>query len=223
MYSCVCVCVCVCIQFHAVLSHVCNGGTATTSSIENRPITRSPRATLLRPQPLCFLPYSITQVTTNLFFISKILLFREYYIDRLLQYISFWGFFFSSIISLLRSFQVFTCISSHSFLLLRIKALEMAGTFRSTSTYLVEKAMATYSSTLAWKIPWMEKPGRLQSIGSRRVRHDWATSLSLSLFHHMDIPPLVYFLIEKHLDCFHFGDIMSKVFLDICVHIFVWI
>ena len=43
----------------------------------------------------------------------------------------------------------------------------------------MEKAMAPHSSTLAWKIPWMEEPGRLQSMGSRRVRHDWATSLSL--------------------------------------------
>ena len=42
--------------------------------------------------------------------------------------------------------------------------------------------MATHSSTLAWKIPWMEEPGRLQSIGLRRVGHDRATSLSLSLF-----------------------------------------
>ena len=41
-----------------------------------------------------------------------------------------------------------------------------------------EKAMAPHSSTLAWKIPWMEEPGRLQSMGSQRVRHDWATSLS---------------------------------------------
>ena len=40
--------------------------------------------------------------------------------------------------------------------------------------------MTTYSSTLAWKIPWTEEPGRLQSIGSRNVRHNWATSLSLS-------------------------------------------
>ena len=38
------------------------------------------------------------------------------------------------------------------------------------------------TSTLAWKIPWTEEPGRLQSMGSLRVRHDWATSLSLSLF-----------------------------------------
>ena len=35
-----------------------------------------------------------------------------------------------------------------------------------------EKAMAPHSSTLAWKIPWTEEPGRLQSMGSRRVRHD---------------------------------------------------
>ena len=40
-----------------------------------------------------------------------------------------------------------------------------------------EKAMALHSSTLAWKIPWTEEPGRLQSMGSRRVGHDWATSL----------------------------------------------
>ena len=41
----------------------------------------------------------------------------------------------------------------------------------------LETEMATYSSTLAWKIPWTEKPGRLQSMGSLRVGHDWATSL----------------------------------------------
>ena len=40
------------------------------------------------------------------------------------------------------------------------------------------KAMATHSSTLAWKIPWTEEPSGLQSMGSQRVRHDWATSLS---------------------------------------------
>ena len=39
--------------------------------------------------------------------------------------------------------------------------------------------MAPHSGTLAWKIPWMEEPGRLQSMGSLRVRHNWAISLSL--------------------------------------------
>ena len=47
-----------------------------------------------------------------------------------------------------------------------------------------EKAMATHSSTLAWKIPWTEEPGRLQSMGSLGVGHDWATSLSLFTFMH---------------------------------------
>ena len=44
----------------------------------------------------------------------------------------------------------------------------------------LEKAMAPHSSTLAWKIPWAGEPGGLQSMGSLRVRHDWAMSLSLS-------------------------------------------
>ena len=44
-----------------------------------------------------------------------------------------------------------------------------------------EKAMAPHSSTLAWKIPWMEEPGGLQSMGLLRVGHEWATSLHFSL------------------------------------------
>ena len=47
-----------------------------------------------------------------------------------------------------------------------------------------EKAKAPHSSTLAWKIPWAEEPGRLQSMGFRRVGHNWATSLSLFTFMH---------------------------------------
>ena len=48
----------------------------------------------------------------------------------------------------------------------------------------MEKAMAPHSSTLAWKIPQTEEPGRLQSMGSLGVGHDWATSLSLFTFIH---------------------------------------
>ena len=47
-----------------------------------------------------------------------------------------------------------------------------------------EKAIAPHSSTLAWKIPWTEEPGRLWSMGLLRVGHDWATSLSLFPFMH---------------------------------------
>ena len=49
---------------------------------------------------------------------------------------------------------------------------------------LMEKAMAPHSSTPAWKSPWTEEPGGLQSMRSRRVGHDWATSLSLLTFMH---------------------------------------
>ena len=44
--------------------------------------------------------------------------------------------------------------------------------FRVTSSHTSEKAMVPHSSTLAWKIPWTEEPGRLQSLGSHRVGHD---------------------------------------------------
>ena len=54
-----------------------------------------------------------------------------------------------------------------------------------TSLHLcMEKAMAPPSFTLAWKIPWTEEPGGLQSMRSRRVGHNWATSLSLFTFTH---------------------------------------
>ena len=50
--------------------------------------------------------------------------------------------------------------------------------------FLFGEAMAPHSSTLAWKIPWTEEPDRLQTMGSLRVGHDWATSLSLFTFMH---------------------------------------
>ena len=55
--------------------------------------------------------------------------------------------------------------------------------------YILEKEMATHSSTLAWKIPRMEERGRLQSMGPQRVGHDWATSLH----------PLHTFSLEKEM------------------------
>ena len=57
---------------------------------------------------------------------------------------------------------------------------EIIGSF----THIPEKAMAPHSSTLAWKIPWTEEPGRLQSMGLLGVGHDWAISLSLFTFLH---------------------------------------
>ena len=62
--------------------------------------------------------------------------------------------------------------------------LQYAAFFMVHLSHLSEKAIAAHSSTLAWKIPWIEEPGGLQSMGSQRVRHDWATSLSLFTFMH---------------------------------------
>ena len=60
---------------------------------------------------------------------------------------------------------------------------------------LKHQAMAPHSSTLAWKIPWTEEPGGLQSMGSWRVGHNWATSLSLK--HHL-CPSLSLFWSSPH-------------------------
>ena len=54
----------------------------------------------------------------------------------------------------------------------------------SVSKHYLSLGMAPQSSTLAWKIPWTEEPGRLQSMGLLGVGHDWATSLSLFTFMH---------------------------------------
>ena len=66
------------------------------------------------------------------------------------------------------------------FLLFEPQSLRLLSGSRITCSclYCMEKAMATHSSTLAWEIPWMEEPGRLQSMGLQRVGHDWAILLS---------------------------------------------
>ena len=60
--------------------------------------------------------------------------------------------------------------------------------------------MAPHSSTLAWKIPWTEEPGRLQSTGSQRVWHDWATSLSLHSEASLPFPIQLFESILNHAD-----------------------
>ena len=58
-----------------------------------------------------------------------------------------------------------------------LKAMCKPSLFSITTNITLGKEMATHSSILAWRIPWTEKPGGLQSLGSWRVQHDWATSL----------------------------------------------
>jgi len=101
-----------------------------------------------------------------------------------LSAVSFASIFSHSIDCLFILFIIFfvvqklvSLIRSHLFLLLF--QLPWDNDLRKHCYNLSEKAMAPHSSTLAWKIPWMEEPGKLQSMGSLRVGHNWATSLSL--------------------------------------------
>ena len=64
------------------------------------------------------------------------------------------------------------------------KELDMTEWLNWTECGFWKKAMAPHCNTLAWKIPWTEEPGGLQSMGSLRVGHDWGTSLSLFTFMH---------------------------------------
>ena len=61
----------------------------------------------------------------------------------------------------------------------------------------LEKEMATHSSTLAWRIPWREEPGRLPSMGSQRVGQDWATSLTHSFHKYIDLVTAFLLIFNK--------------------------
>jgi len=78
------------------------------------------------------------------------------------------------------SFKTHTHTHTH---MKALESVQKSADFKGHSDY-EEKTMAPHSSTLAWKIPWMKEPGALQSMGSLRVRHDWATSLSLFTLMH---------------------------------------
>ena len=76
------------------------------------------------------------------------------------------------------------CLTYYLFCFFTYYILAITVIYLCTCSIWTEKAMATHSSTLAWKVPWTEEPGGLQSMGSRRVGHDWATSFSLFTFMH---------------------------------------
>ena len=90
----------------------------------------------------------------------------------------------------------------------------------------LEKEMATHSSTLAWRIPWREKPGRLQSMGLQRVGHDWATSLHFTFVK----PEFDFILIQPFFttqSCYYFhvadqGTKAQKDWTVLCHTIIKW-
>ena len=95
------------------------------------------------------------------------------YYNCVMSFVIWDGKFWASLVSL-RDFPVVQMVKS-------LPAMRETWVWSLSREDPLEKEMATHSSILARKIPWMEEPVRLQSIGSQRVGHDWATSLSFFL------------------------------------------
>ena len=96
----------------------------------------------------------------------------------LFYYIHCWLYFLDYTYKWYPIVFVFLWFISHS--MIPSKSIHDVANDKIVTFLWLSRAMAPHSSTLAWKIPWMEEPGRLQSMGSLRVGQDWATSLSLS-------------------------------------------
>ena len=78
----------------------------------------------------------------------------------------------------------------------------------------LEREMATHSSVFAWRIPWTAEPGWLQAMGSQRVGHDWATSVSLSLGASYKWNRTIFFLCGWHISlslCFQGSSMLGHV------------
>ena len=93
----------------------------------------------------------------------------------------------------------------------------------------LEKEMVTHSSILAWRIPWTEKPGRLQSTGSQRVGHDWTTSLTHSLTIWLKVKMYFFFFFNIFLSgsypwkCLDVRKGWYLVLLPLPPHSYIWL
>ena len=119
---------------------------------------------------LCFLSQSISQpfLQSPSFFYWRIVLERKS--GYSLLYLLLWGVTASRLPQLPEQERIYIYYQTDE--------------YKHIYEHFLEKAVAPHSSTLAWKIPWLEEPGRMWSMGSLRVGHDWETSLSLFTFMH---------------------------------------
>ena len=96
---------------------------------------------------------------------------------------------------------------------------------------ILEKGMATHSSILAWRIPWTEDPGGLQSMGSQKVGHDWIalaytdTGIIYNIYNTFIYLNYIFFFIHSSisgpLDCFLALDVVRSTFYDLTLE-FTW-
>ena len=114
------------------------------------------------------------------YILQSVIHFKFIFVKDIRSVSRFFFFFFASECSVVQVPFVEKTLSSIVLSLLSVK--DQLTLFIEVYLWDLEKAMAPHSSTFAWKIPWMEGPGRLQSMGLPRVGHDWATTLSLFTF-----------------------------------------
>ena len=93
-----------------------------------------------------------------------------------------------------REIQIFVKPLKFQNLSVAISRVAYSNTFDISLTTIAKKAMAPHSSTLAWRIPWTEGPGGLQSLGLLRVGHDWTASLFTFLHWRRKWQPTLVFL-----------------------------
>ena len=102
---------------------------------------------------------------------------RCYSVSVILQYIV-WDMAHSFFLKIfLLKYSWFTEASLMDQMAKKLPAMQETQVISPSQEDPPEKGMATHSSTLAWRIPWTEEPGRLHSMGSQRNRHEWATNI----------------------------------------------
>ena len=82
----------------------------------------------------------------------------------------------------------------------------------------LEEGTATHSNILAWRIPWTEEPGRLQSIGLQTLAHNWS-DLARMHAHHI----FIHSFVDGHLGCFHFLAMVNSAATNTGVNMCFWV